>query len=82
MGLLETHHERAKLGKSEPFRHLLAQDAAAGAQTCRPALACDDEDKSQAVVAGAQQEIVQRSMGAGLCHAVQIDPRLDVLFAT
>ncbi len=79
MGFLEADHQRAEFRQAEPLRHLAAQHAALGIQATDLALAGDDQHEGEPVMVGALQEGEQHPMGARLGHAVQIEPRIDVL---
>ena len=81
MGFLEADHQRAEFRQAQPLRHLAAQHAALGFGAADLALAGDDEHEGQAVAVRALQERQQRAVGAGLRHAVQIEPGIDFFAA-
>ena len=80
MRFLETDHQRAKFRQAQPLRHLPAQHAALG--IAGDALAGDDKHEGEAIMMRALQEAEQRAVGAGLRHAVQIEPCVDLAAAS
>ena len=80
MRFLEADHQRTEFRQAQPLRHLAAQHPAFGFGADF-ALAGDDEHEGQALAVGALQEAEQRAVGAGLRHAVQIEPGIDLLAA-
>src|ERR1700761_9540485 len=82
MGFLEADDQRAKFRQAQPLRYLAAQHAAFGLAAADLALAGDDEHEGVAFDVGALQESVQRTMGAGLRHAMQVEPRVDLAAPT
>ena len=77
MRFLEADNKLAELRQAQPLRHLTAQHAAFGFGAAHLALACNDEDKGQAVSVGAPQESEQGVMRTNLSHAVEIEPGVD-----
>ena len=81
MRFLKADHQRTEFRQAQPLRHLAAQHAALGFGADL-AFTGDDENESQALAVGALQEAEQHAVGAGLRHAVQIEPGIDLLAAT
>ena len=81
MSFLEPDHQRTEFRQAQPLRHLTAQHAALGLGAADFALAGDHEHKRKAVMMRALQESEQHAMRAGLRHAVQIEPGVDLLAA-
>ena len=82
MRLLEADHQRTEFRQAQPLRHLAAQHAAFGFTTADLALAGDDKHEGEAFAMRALKEAVQHTMRAGLRHAVQIEPRVDLAAPT
>ena len=80
MRFLEADHQRTEFRQAEPVRHLAAQHPAFGFGA-EFAFAGDDENEGQALAVGALQKTEQRAVGAGLRHAVQVEPGIDLLAA-
>ena len=80
MGFLKTDHQRAEFRQAQPLRHLAAQYAALGFGA-HFAFAGDDQHECQAIAVGALQEARKRAVGAGLRHAMQVEPGFDLLAA-
>src|SRR5581483_7336926 len=79
VGLLVADHDAAELRQRQPERHLAAQNALLALFTAEAALAGDDEHEGRAIGVRAVQERKQRAMRPRLRHAMQIDPRMNLL---
>ena len=79
MRFLEADHQRAEFRQASHCG-TWRRSTPRSASPPHPALAGDDEHEGHAVTMGALQEAEQRPVGVSLGHAVQIEPRLDLLF--
>jgi len=75
-GCLEAEDQVAQIGAGEPERHGVAQNAAA--LLPRSSLAGNNQHEARAAQLRAPQESEERSEGALLPHAVQVDARIDL----
>lgn len=82
MRFVESDHHAAKLRKAEPLRHLTAQHPTLRFRSHGAALAGDDKNDTHPVGLRVKQEIQQHAMGFGLRHAMQVEPRIDILAST
>jgi len=78
MRFLKPYHQRAEFRQAQPLRHLAAQHPAFGFNS-HFAFARDDEHECQALAMGSLQKSEQRTVGARLRHAMQVEPGIDLL---
>jgi len=81
MGLFEPDHQSAEFRLAEPLRHLAAQYSSLRLGS-RLAFPGDDQHERQPFTVSTPQEGRKRVVRAGLGHAVQVEPGVDLLFST
>lgn len=79
MSFLKADDQVAEFREAKPLRHMAAKNPALGFSACRSSFPGDHKHERHAIGMSMVQEVQQFAMSSRLCHAVKIEPRIDVL---